>query len=200
MSTNSRWLTSCLMRKRPAPDIERRSDPMSAPMTWEFVLRTFKRLDMIARRIDAEVMAKELLAHHPKASFPTEYLADVWYYLRKFTREAGGDINAHPNGNCPQCGEGISRDHNGARYCSDRCRQRAYRVRKAVAEGRNSPIPKRRRQKPTRKEAAIREAMEGLAREKEALVFANQMYALHLRAHPGETKHNTTAISDTSPR
>jgi hypothetical protein len=35
----------------------------------------------------------------------------------------------HPNGNCRQCGAEIVRDSNAARYCSNRCRQRAYRLR-----------------------------------------------------------------------
>jgi hypothetical protein len=66
-------------------------------------------------------------------------------YERKTEPARGVDPNAHPNGACPECGKDIGRDHNGARYCSDRCRQRAYRVRKAAAQGRNSPVPKRSR-------------------------------------------------------
>jgi endogenous inhibitor of DNA gyrase (YacG/DUF329 family) len=39
------------------------------------------------------------------------------------------DNMEEPSGNCPQCGHDIGRDHNGARYCSNRCKQRAYRLR-----------------------------------------------------------------------
>jgi hypothetical protein len=115
-------------------------------LTWPFILRTFKRMDMIASRIDPEALAKEILAHHPKARFPSEYLSDVWQCMLKHAKAAGVDLYAHPNGNCPECGNAIARNHNGARYCSTACRQRAYRVRKAAAHGRNSPIPKRSRE------------------------------------------------------
>jgi|SRR5271166_4728609 len=114
-------------------------------LSWEFVLRTFKRVDMIASRISAEALAKEILAYKPKASCPHEYLSDVWYHMLEHAKATGVDLHAHPNGNCPECGRDIGRDHNGARYCSTACRQRAYRVRKAAGEGRNSPIAKRSR-------------------------------------------------------
>jgi hypothetical protein len=101
--------------------------------------------------------------------------------------EAAGD-NPPKNEKCAQCGKEIRLGHNGAIYCSRECRQRAYRVRKATAEGRNSHIPKRKRTKPTAREAAMAAALESLTREKEALAFANTAYALHLKAHPGEEK------------
>jgi hypothetical protein len=101
-------------------------------LTWPFVLRTFKRVDMIASRYSAEWMAKALVERGVDIS-ASDYMRDIWEYMRDLKKAAGGSIYAHPNGNCPQCGHDIGRDHNGARYCSTSCRQRAWRERhKAV--------------------------------------------------------------------
>ena len=116
--------------------------PATRNLTWPFVLRTIRRVNMIAARYDAETMAKWLVERGVEIG-GAEYFSDISDYMRIAQRKAGIDPNAHPNGNCPQCGKDIGRDHNGARYCSTSCRQRAYRVRKAAAEGRNSPLPKR---------------------------------------------------------
>jgi hypothetical protein len=113
-------------------------------LTWAFVLRTFKRVDMVSARYSAEIIAKALVERGDEIGSP-EYLRDIWEYMRDLKREAGVDIHAHPNGNCPQCGHDIGRDHNGARYCSTRCRQRAWRERRAAAQGRNAAPGKRRR-------------------------------------------------------
>jgi hypothetical protein len=102
-------------------------------LTWQFVQRTFKRVDMIQARYSSETIAKALVERGAEIGCSPEYLTDIWYYMRKLKEEVGGDIYAHPNGNCPQCGRDIGRDHHGARYCSTRCRQRAWRQRgKAV--------------------------------------------------------------------
>jgi hypothetical protein len=162
-------------------------------LTWQFVLRTFKRVEMISRRYSSDAMAKALVERGVEIPSP-QYMDDIWQLMCKLKKAAGVDPGAHPNGNCPQCGHDIGRDHNGARYCSTRCRQRAYRVRKAAAEGRNSPIPKRKRTRPTAREAAS----EIVTRQKEALAFANSTYALHLKAHPGEMKCLATPLDDAS--
>jgi hypothetical protein len=113
-------------------------------LTWAFVLRTFKRVDMIAARYDAEDLAKWLVDRGEEERLGhAQYLNDVWEYVCSYQRELGRDPYAHPNGNCRQCGKEISCDSNKAIYCSRKCRQRAYRVRKAKAEGRNSPVPER---------------------------------------------------------
>jgi hypothetical protein len=93
-------------------------------LTLQFVLRTLKRLQMMTR-LDHELLAKELLAYRVEVGGLGQYLEDVAYYMKK----QGFDPSAHPNRNCAQCGGENGRDHNGARYCSTRCRQRAYRLR-----------------------------------------------------------------------
>jgi hypothetical protein len=160
------------------------------------VLRTFKRVDMIAARYSSEAIAKALVERGVDLGGAHEYLSDVADDMRELQRKAGVNPNAHPNGPCAQCGKEC--DHNGARcYCSRECRQRAYRVRKAAAEGRNSPIPKRKRW-PTAREAAIAEVKEMFDRQKEALAFANTMYALHLKAHPVAMARRATPLDDAS--
>jgi hypothetical protein len=102
--------------------------PPTKQLTLQFVLRTLKRLQMVTR-LDQELLAKELLPYCRDVQGLGEYLTDVAECMNKHRREQGIDPDAHPNGNCRQCGEAIWCDHNGARYCSRRCRQRAYRLR-----------------------------------------------------------------------
>lgn len=92
-------------------------------LTWPFVLRTLARLNMMTR-LD-EWLAEEFVAKGVNVQGLGEYLMTVAEYMRGM----GFDPNRHPNGNCAHCGEEIGCDHNGARYCSSRCRQRAYRLR-----------------------------------------------------------------------
>ena len=168
-------------------------------LTWPFVLRTFKRLSMIAARYDAETMAKALVENRVSMDGADTFLSDIGDYMRTLDHDfyCSGRLPKHDK--CLVCDEKIDLDHNGARYCSRECRQRAYRVRKAAAEGRNSPIPKRARTTPSRKEAALKAAMDTMARQKEALAFANSMYALHLKAHPDEENCSASHLEDTSP-
>jgi predicted nucleic acid-binding Zn ribbon protein len=113
-------------------------------LTWQFVLRTFKRVEMISRRYSSDARAKALVERGVEIPSP-QYMDDIWQLMCKLKKAAGVDPGAHPNGNCPQCGHDIGRDHNGARYCSTRCRQRAWRERRAAAQGRNAAPGKRRR-------------------------------------------------------
>ncbi len=92
-------------------------------ITWNFVRRTLERLRMIEAKIDARVLAEEL-ARRGCTSWNYSYLSDVWDYMRE-----SGDPNAHPHGACDHCGAPIYRDSNAARFCSNRCRQSAYRLR-----------------------------------------------------------------------
>jgi predicted nucleic acid-binding Zn ribbon protein len=93
-------------------------------ITWDFIRRTLERLNMVAAKVHAKSLAEELALRACTELPPYDYLSDVFEHLRKIA-----DPWAHPNGACRQCGESIGRDHNGARFCSDRCRQRAYRLR-----------------------------------------------------------------------
>jgi adenine-specific DNA glycosylase len=148
-------------------------------LTLPFVLRTFARLRMIASRYDAEWLVKELAPYREQIEFPAQFAADMIDYWRKVERPK------HPD--CAQCGEEILLDHNGARYCSTSCRQRAWRERKAKAEGRNSPIPKRVRT--------------------QTIALAGGVFELHLKKPPRDVSNSAhaqrnvseTPQSDTSP-
>src|SRR5262249_46068836 len=91
-------------------------------LSLQFVLRTFARLRMIAARYGAGWLAKELAPYSDQLCFPCQYASDILDYM-------GRGASEPPNGNCAQCGREIMRDSNAARYCSARCRQRAYRLR-----------------------------------------------------------------------
>jgi hypothetical protein len=55
-------------------------------LTWAFVLRTFKRVDMISARYSAEIIAKALVERGDEIASP-EYLRDIWeYYARPQAR------------------------------------------------------------------------------------------------------------------
>jgi hypothetical protein len=89
-------------------------------LTLQFVLRTLTRLQMMTR-LDCERLAKQLEPYHRDVRYLAQYLTDVAHYMPS--------SNEHPHGICDQCGGAIGCDHNGARFCSSRCRQRAYRLR-----------------------------------------------------------------------
>jgi hypothetical protein len=102
---------------------------------------------MIARRYDEKDMAKWLVDRDVQLDYPCEYLSGIVDYAHSYRKEIGRAMNGSDMGRrhdkCAACGKEIMLDHNGAIYCSRECRQRAYRVRKAKAEGRNSPMPER---------------------------------------------------------
>jgi hypothetical protein len=93
-------------------------------VTWEFVRRTLERLRIVSTKIDARILAEELVRRGCTSLPPYEYLLDVHDYLREIS-----DPYAHPHGACDHCGGKIHCDSNAARFCSNRCRQRAYRLR-----------------------------------------------------------------------
>jgi hypothetical protein len=53
------------------------------PITWQFILRTFKRVDMIASRHSAKSIAKALVERGAALGCSSEYLSDIWYYMRE---------------------------------------------------------------------------------------------------------------------
>jgi hypothetical protein len=149
------------------------------PITWAFVLRTFKRVNMIAGRYDSEAIAKELIEQGVGLDGVDTFLSDVGDYMRTLDHDFYCGNGRPKHDKCAVCDEKIERDHNGARYCSRECRQRAYRVRKAAAEGRNSPIPKRARAR--------------------TIALAGGVYELRLKK-PRRRKNDSGELqSDTSP-
>jgi hypothetical protein len=75
-------------------------------------------------RLDQEGLAKQLMGHRNDVRFLANYLDDVGHYMMEMGAE---ETRKHPQ--CIECGAENRRDHNGAKYCSDKCRQKAYRKR-----------------------------------------------------------------------
>src|SRR5215470_11275606 len=110
------------------------SRPPTKQLTLQFVLRTLARMQMVTRLND-KLTAKVLLPHLNRTEVRHiaglgQFLLEIGEYLEEEKQAAG--IPEYPythGGKCLACGKEISRDHNGAKYCTDRCRQRAYRKR-----------------------------------------------------------------------
>jgi hypothetical protein len=147
------------------------------PITWQFILRTFKRVNMIAARHSSEAIAKELIKRGVGLNGVDTFLSDVGDYMRTLDHDFYCGNGRPKHDKCAVCAEKIERDHNGARYCSRECRQRAYRVRKAASEGRNSSIPKRSRTR--------------------TITLAGGVYELHLKK-PQRRRKVAQAQGDTS--
>jgi hypothetical protein len=105
---------------------------MSKPLTSKFILRTLERMKMVTR-YDAKTIADLLLKNKHRAINP-QFLGT---YLDDVSQLMGRDSNAHPHGPCDECGGSISLDHNGARFCSNACRQKSYRKRVTLKPDRN---------------------------------------------------------------
>jgi hypothetical protein len=99
----------------------------------QFVLRTLARVQMMTR-LSVEPLADNLIEEMggskawETAGCLSNYLEEVSDAIQK---KIGDACYERPGGdpNCLQCGQKVGRDHNGALYCSRRCRQKAYRVR-----------------------------------------------------------------------
>src|SRR5271165_1243161 len=100
-------------------------------LSEKFILGTLDRLRMITR-YNVEVIADLLIkSRYPltgrhDTQFLGEYLIDVSQVIQE---KLGYDPDRqfiHP---CDECGEDVDRNHNGARFCSNACRQKAYRKR-----------------------------------------------------------------------
>jgi hypothetical protein len=107
-------------------------------LTAKFILRTLDRLQMVTR-YHAEVIADCLLKNKrtdTKPGFLGQYLLDVEEYILKHSGRASDDSRRRLQ--CDHCGKEIDLNHNGARFCSNTCRQKAYRLRlKQRASGRS---------------------------------------------------------------
>jgi len=90
------------------------------PPTLQSIRRTLVRLNTVTRYSE-EAIAKALLPHvkADQIQFLSEYLSDVAELMRK------DDVVVR---RCAECGDSIP-SRTDARYCSPRCRQRAYRKR-----------------------------------------------------------------------
>jgi hypothetical protein len=85
------------------------------------ILRTLVRLNAITK-FSQESLAEALLPHvRPgQIQFLGQYLDDVAYFMKK---------NAGAPPRCVECDTELSEYRPAARYCSAKCRQRAYRKR-----------------------------------------------------------------------
>jgi hypothetical protein len=104
-------------------------------LTLQFVLRTLARVQMMTR-LDEKLLAEQLIEEYGSGSKAWGIVVSAGDYLEGVAEAIKNKIGhdacyARPGGdpNCPQCGEKVERDRADARYCSDRCRQRAYRLR-----------------------------------------------------------------------
>jgi hypothetical protein len=102
------------------------------PLTVKTVLRTIRRVTLLATAISAEDLAKELIRHGvTDALSAPEYLNDVWQKVNKLAPDKGEPL-------CQVCGTGTWRDRKHARYCSASCRQKAYRKRRIARHRRQT--------------------------------------------------------------
>ena len=94
-------------------------------VSLRFVLSTLRRLQFMSR-LDAETLAETLKPYLGKSRrFNVAWLADWLSDVAEF-------IGPEPCPKCAECAREIRRDSYAARYCSTRCKQRAYRKRKCV--------------------------------------------------------------------
>jgi hypothetical protein len=115
-------------------------------------------------RLDRELLAKEFAACRIDVQGLGEFLTDVADFART---KHGFDPSAHPNGNCAFCGGYNGRDHNGAKYCSSRCRQRAYRAR--LGKGSSPDAFKAKQAAKLKRELRLMRRIEAMNRNKTAV-------------------------------
>jgi hypothetical protein len=91
-----------------------------------FVLRTLKRMRQLSMQLTPEALAEILakLVHPSELNGLSTYLSDVFELMKK----------QHEHRRCVECGGELDcvTSYNvrpEARYCSSKCRQRAYRTR-----------------------------------------------------------------------
>lgn len=95
-----------------------------------WVRRTLARVRWLADRVDAEELANVLVAHggaqRDNVQYLHDYLGEVHEYLTR----------VRPEPKCTVCGIERVGPRPDARYCSPRCRQRAYLARRTRVTGR----------------------------------------------------------------
>jgi hypothetical protein len=87
--------------------------------------RLLRRAEKLAWQIDQEAFAEYLVArgydsNSAEADFVGQWFDDVWWYMKKLRPAKDGPM-------CAECGQEC--DRLNSRYCSSRCRQKAYRKR-----------------------------------------------------------------------
>jgi hypothetical protein len=103
------------------------------PLDLTAILRTFKRVQLLANAISAEDLAKELMRHgvKPDDIGDYSYLEEVWERMNKEVPDNGEPF-------CQVCGRATYRDRRHAKYCSASCRQKAYRKRQITRRKRQA--------------------------------------------------------------
>jgi hypothetical protein len=106
---------------------------MSNIEDMRFALRTLARMHTVASRVDAETLALALLARDKNFSNIVDFILDVREYMEK---------HGAPPRQCAECGEPLDGRFGSyradARYCSPKCRTRAYRKRTARTSNSNT--------------------------------------------------------------
>jgi hypothetical protein len=82
--------------------------------TWQFVLRTMKRVAIIARWYDAEALAKAFVENGVNMNGGDTFLNDIGDYMRSLDRNFYCSGGRPKHDKCAVCDEKIDRDHNGA--------------------------------------------------------------------------------------
>jgi len=109
---------------------------VTRPLTLRWVLRTLERLNTISARVSNEEFARALMPYKNQKRYNIHFLGQWLLDVVELNEMAETPV---PNLLC-ECGKEVDRDHRGAKYCSNRCRQRAYRKRVTVL---TEPSPKK---------------------------------------------------------
>jgi hypothetical protein len=100
---------------------------MKRPRTVEEVLRTLARVEALGKLGRNEDVAAALAPHVRGGRIQGlgEFLVDVAYYMKKIQTEEQYD----PCRKCAVCDREMDSERANVRFCSPKCRQRAYRER-----------------------------------------------------------------------
>ena len=100
---------------------------MKRPQTVEEVLQTLARVEALGKLGCYEEVAAALAPHVNGCRIQGlgEFLVDVAYYMKKLQTEEQYD----PCRKCVVCDRDIDSERANVRFCSPKCRQKAYRKR-----------------------------------------------------------------------